>query len=340
MTMVIRALNDYDISVDPLTNGIVSKKVIYELTWNYVASSERRYFNTLSDKEKESYVKERMMDYILKNRDILHNKIAKKSFNLGRLIELYEKGDTSKYVLFRKYLSTLNTHLLYGSSIMTDWISGTFSLASAKKYYDEQQSVHKLALIEFDTDRCPPLSSFAMNVSNREDIKNASILFCNKLTDKDIENILDFCKSIPNANMIDIDYFITRTKTNFRGFNYSISDKEVCFFRNIAKDNIVNVYDALVAEMLIYDILDLKFLDLPVEEQNEWIKTLKYKMMMMLVGHYDPYMFYLYEKLYLDSVTLDSLNLNMFDREKALDIKKKILGLTTVIPMDYIKRKQ
>ena len=53
MKLVFRALNDMDILCDPIYNGVASKKMLYNLTKTYLESSELKFLNSLSIKEKE-----------------------------------------------------------------------------------------------------------------------------------------------------------------------------------------------------------------------------------------------------------------------------------------------
>ena len=55
MEVLFRALNELDIMCDPLFNGVASKKLIYDLTYSYLQSNDRNYFNSLSDKENDIF---------------------------------------------------------------------------------------------------------------------------------------------------------------------------------------------------------------------------------------------------------------------------------------------
>ena len=61
---LFRALNDFDMIIDPLKNGLASKKMIYDATKIYLYNIEREKIQKMSQKERDQYIKNYMLEYI------------------------------------------------------------------------------------------------------------------------------------------------------------------------------------------------------------------------------------------------------------------------------------
>ena len=141
---LFRALNEYDVFSNPLKNGIGSKVLINDLAKKCYEND--KFYKSLGDKEKEWYIKEHVIEYLNnynyklaklfdKNSKVTREDVLEyrkfleyiKGLSVEEVIELVKCNRSSinfgSYIKFMKYLSTLQSHLLYGSTKETDWIS-------------------------------------------------------------------------------------------------------------------------------------------------------------------------------------------------------------------------
>ena len=63
--LLFRAMNEYDVIIDPLKNGFTSKKIIYDNTKRYLYNTNRKLIEKLSIKEKDEYVKSYINTYLI-----------------------------------------------------------------------------------------------------------------------------------------------------------------------------------------------------------------------------------------------------------------------------------
>ena len=49
--LLFRALNEFDILTNPMENGLMSKKLIYDLTYSYLSINEKEFFDKVGVKE-------------------------------------------------------------------------------------------------------------------------------------------------------------------------------------------------------------------------------------------------------------------------------------------------
>ena len=234
--ILVRALNNLDIAADPVENGIASKKIIYELTKKYYSSNSKE-FNSLNDLEKDLFIKEHMIEYVSTHRSKLNKMFLRESLasredgkeylrtlkfieemnNIELTNDVIPKDiDIGIYIKIYKYLSTLQSHLVFGNSNITDWVSTSKSFEKNQKYRDNQD-IHKIALIynHYET-FINPSGVMIVDLSTQENILKQDFL-CNKfegLSDKELDDIADRCRH-------DIDLFkkyekeiVRKTKPN------------------------------------------------------------------------------------------------------------------------------
>ena len=62
--LLYRVLNKYDMLYNPLENGLASKKLLYNMTYDYLNSTQKEYLSKLSKNKRELYVKNNIEFYI------------------------------------------------------------------------------------------------------------------------------------------------------------------------------------------------------------------------------------------------------------------------------------
>lgn len=146
-TYTFRVLNEYDQSYDFDHIGLASKQVIYDIVKTSLSSNKKIKFIELSKEEQDNLIRESIIPYLK-----LHEKKLPKKFERSiKFIREYiykfvnEKDDIA-YLELLYSLTSLNKHLGFGSTMITDWISATTNFDSIFKYYDKQK-VHKVAVI-------------------------------------------------------------------------------------------------------------------------------------------------------------------------------------------------
>ena len=63
---------------NPLENGLASKKLLYNMTYDYLNSTQKEYLSKLSKNKRELYVKNNIEFYINEHKKDIGNKILKR----------------------------------------------------------------------------------------------------------------------------------------------------------------------------------------------------------------------------------------------------------------------
>ena len=328
---LFRALNEYDILSNPLDNGLASKRVINDIVENYYKNRNIDFINQSKEKKIEL-----IKDYLISH----NNKLEKKYYNYSKdyieVLDNINKGNSNNkagdYIQYEKILSTIQSHLITGSKIDTNWISTSKELYSIKKYY-EKQNIHKVAIINTNKDL------LTVDLSSKEIIKNNSLL-CNKIDcDNDIIDILSkLCEYSPNIAVGFNREYINKTSEKSRGFNYSTSSNEVCIYKYIPSNNIVSVLEAIQMDLIFSNSFNTKFFELDKKEQIKQLSILKNNIKKIIVSINDTYLLNLYKDLYEDNKNINSLVRVNNSKDKIIYNRNKILRITKTIPNIQINR--
>lgn len=361
--LLVRALNNYDILGDPLENGIASKQLIYKIVKNYYEKNNVKEYMSLNEEEKEEFIKEHMEEYIKSHNKKLKNKYYKHSeksredikefcefVNVVKSkskeeLELLIKNNTENinfgsYIEFFKYLSSLQTHLLYGSTKLTDWISTSTDFDSIMRYYNKQDE-HKIAVIRSNTGGLVDSDNIlSVDLSTMDKIKEKNYL-CNKIEindEKVIDIVSELCHYDPSLSLKFKNKYVNPTDVNSRGFKYANKSKEVCMLKYIPKEHIVAVLEALQVDLIRSHIFDTKFLKLDKEEQKKELEKLKKSLMYHVNRSEDPFVKHVFEELYIKNNNINNIVTVYESRGKIIDTRNKILKLAKETPNIQIKK--
>lgn len=329
---LFRVLNQFDINSNILENGLVSKKLLYDITKNYYQTNKE--YLELNSKERELFIKKNINNYLINHQNNLKKKYLKYCKDIFDIIDKMKNQTNPDPEVFMKmvyYISTLNNHLINGTKNYTEWISLSKSLNDIDKYY-QSQSKHQIAIISSNTNGYIDEQSIAIDLSKRSIINDDKVL-CNKIKYEDYLKYL---------NLKDIDLFIEhlvhQTKKQFMGYNYTVSDKEVCYYQYIPSNKIVSILEALQIDLIRCNLFNEDFLKLNRKEQQKNYENLKYKLLTLVQLMKEPYMLHIYEEVYLNNNNIELVTTNIFEKEKIKHTKKLILGLASKIPDIEIKR--
>lgn len=150
MEYLYRDLNKFDMELDPLKNGLVSKRIIEEKLqylfyicfyhtkriediFNGYENVPNNVYNSIYNDIKYSFIKEAI--------PFITSDLNDRKQYINSIVHGINQKDTflNSYNALYKIASTLQTHLLTGSRKDTDWISFSKNLASIKKFYLEQK---------------------------------------------------------------------------------------------------------------------------------------------------------------------------------------------------------
>lgn len=355
--ILYRALNEYDLTCNPLVNGVASKYLLYYLTEFYLSKKDIGY-NFSPESERGKIVENSINDYLIKN----YSKLKKKFlmyYEFARVdiaqflkfpdfcinlsdqeIKNLVKNDyemVDGYVMSRLYLSTLLSHLSAGSRSFTEWVSTSLDLGSISKYYDKQ-SIHKIAVISSDTNGLYTSDpNFCIDLSSYDKI-DSNLKYISKQIKYDGSDE-EYCRWIDSfnyKNVRDFDGQIEATDLSTVSFKYSIASKEVCFFRYIPSKDILNILEALQYDLFnIGRLNDSNIYNLNGKSAYE-LDELKGNMTSLLRN--DPSLLHFFEELYLKNKNINSL----VNEEESLDYisncRDKILRLALDVPSGVIKK--
>ena len=122
------------------------------------------------------------------------------------------------------------------------------------------------------------------------------------------------------------------------GFNYSISDNEVCIYRYFPSTNVICVLESLQLDLIELKLFNPEFINLDKGEQIKQLEILKHKLKQKIIKLHDPYMLHIFEELYIDNKNIKDIKQNIFENKKINHNRLKILRLATQIPNIQIKR--
>ncbi len=364
--LLLRALNNYDITANPLENGIASKQMLFDIVKNYYNNDKNasKTYLSLNDEEKEKFIIEHIEEYLRIYHNKLENKLIKNSNQSREDVKEYRnflysiKGKTKdemieivknnkdninfgSYITFMNYISGLQRHLLYGSSKITDWISTSTNIESMFKYYDKQ-SIHRVAVIKSNTGGLIDSDNIlSVDLSTFDKIRSKSHYLCNQINIKD-DSILDFIADLsvisPSVMLNFRSNMIHQTNLNSRGFKYSTNSKEVCILKYIPKSHIISVLEALQIDLLRLQVFDTDFVYEPISEQMNELKRFKFILSNYLLKINDSYLLYVFDELYNKNNNLNSLV--RFNQSKTYieNNRNKILSIASKIPSSMIKR--
>lgn len=360
-----RALNDYDIISEPLKNGIASKQMIYDLVKRYYENDRKnKEYHTLSTEEKEYFIKAHIEEY-LKSHNHKLAKLFEKSSNQSRehVREYREflksiKGTTleekmemlsgnpgkinfGSYIYIINYLSTLQQHLIFGSTKMTDWISTSTNMGNIMKFYDAQK-IHKMAIIKSDTGGLVDSANImSVDLSTYEEIKKNSPYLCNGIDIKDNEVIKCLASLSLYSPEIALNFkekLTNETNINCRGFKYSTNAKEVCILKYIPKEHIISVLEAIQIDLIGLDRFNKQFICMPQNEQENELERFKTLLFRQLKQDDDPYLLYLFDELYVQNKNVNEIVSFNQSKKYIEHNKNKILSLSSKIPSPMLKR--
>ena len=338
MEVLFRALNELDIMCDPLFNGVASKKLIYDLTYSYLQSNERNFFNGLSENEKDIYCKENMMNYVKTHQYKLKKMIDRKGIEVKNNLYGFSTCNPQSWANLLYYLSTLNTHLSNGSRVYTDWISTSKDLKSIMKYYKEQ-SIHKVLVLGTASGGLMDDNTIVIDLSNRKYIEETLFLLSKKTGFTDINSFMEYSRK---CNETVESFFknglFVNTNEKFVGFNYANYDKEVCIYRYYPSECVVSVLEALQIDLISLGLFNNKYFLLDKKEQVLELEKLKTILKNKILKLNDPYMYYVFNELYLNNKNINLIKTSELDEDKIKYNRLKILKLVKNIPNIQIKR--
>lgn len=336
--LLFRALNKYDIVSNPINNGLASKKMIQDMVkLHYESINDTTYLN-LCDEDKDRFINDHMIDYLIEYRYKLEKLYKKRNkFYKNVMDELLDNKNPAGYIMFVKFLSSLQTHLRCGSKLDTNWISTSKSLETVLKYY-ENQDIHGVALIESNTNGIIDSERIlTVDLSSEESIKKNNFL-CNKINSSDIE-LLSMLTS--NFSWIVDDFkrdFFVPTSDKAVSFNYSRASKEVCIYDYIPSEHIVGIIEALQMDLIRKKVFNEKFYMLDKSVQKEELKKLKKEILKIIKKMSDLYLLHVYNELYINNKNINSLITFTNSKQEVIKRRNKILNIATSIPNVQIKR--
>ena len=352
---LVRALNDLDIVSNPLENGIASKQLMYDVTRNFYENDKE--FKSLSDEEKELFVKEHMTDYLISHNDKLNKKFLRASSktredlkefcNVSKLVSTMPKDELTSliknnseninfgiYIIIYKYLSSLQSHLMCGSFKMTDWISTSTSLEKMLKYYDEQD-IHKVAVINSDTNGFVDSDNIMTIDLSEDDRIIGKDYLCNKIDidDNMIKLIAELSRMNPLLMLKFKKNVVNKTMENSRGFKYAKASREICMLRYIPEDHIASVFEQLQIDLIRAELFNFDFLNLSKEKQKEALDYLKKALYFLVVNSKDPFLKHVFDELYINNKNVKDMSSEVVEHNRS-----KILSLAREVPNIQIKR--
>lgn len=349
MALSFRALNEMDILIDPMKNGIISKiyrdellgennidknneyeikmffKNYSEKINNFVISKQEKYKNTfkefLSGKyrivEREIHTSETKKEYVFEedpnyNGEISNNQIFwKKYYTLYDAREFFTINKQKNLELYNlfNFFSRIKEHISEGCKINTEFVSTTTDFESLKKYYLSQK-ICKVAVVE--------------SIDNKDMYETNSKNFFRGLS-LDSRLSLDHLPYFFNNETKEIDgevmFKATERKTMMS--NNALSDSEELGFGSIAPKNIYSIITPLEMDLLennVYSEEAIKYNDLLTKKRKNIIETLKQEVL-----YYDEIYTYIIENHYKECKSLLSLACEKKYKIKDLVDGKKVL---------------
>ena len=338
---LFRALNDFDMIIDPIKNGLASKKMIYDATKRYLYNVEREKLMKMSQKEKDEYIKSYMYEYLKKHKHKL-SKIFKKNHDETRNIihRHVDSKDKLAYCEIIRDLSSLPNHLVNGSKTYTNWISASSNLDGIWKYYDKQK-IHEIAVLNVGTNGVFSDDTYIVDLSNRETINNIKFL-SNKMGIETFDLFNLFMKERPDMEKYFLTifnkYVMKPTNKKFMGFNFSAADNEYCIYEYLSKESIVTVLESLQIDLICADLFNEEYLLLSSNKQAQELKRLKDMILKHVLEEKNSYMLYVFEELYLKNHNIFDITNSPKEKEKMLSMREEIIVKSRLLPSVLIKK--
>ena len=159
-----------------------------------------------------------------------------------------------------------------------------------------------------------------------------------KITVDSVKNVIDKVKqsSISFTDIFEDDIFV-RTSENFVGFNYAISDNETCIYRFYPARNVISVLEQIQIDLISFNCFNFEYLMLEKDKQLLELNKLKEILKMRIMKENDPYLFQIFNELYLENKNIEMVKENEFDKKRINYNRIKILKLAKNIHNIQIK---
>lgn len=297
-----RAINDNDLSTLSLNEGLYSKDItesLKEETFYFLLYANRQLDNFLKlpKEEQKSIYKSYIHDFTFDVSELRH--LTAITLNKINLNDIQNLTNEQKQNII-KVLSTINTHLVHGSRVNTQWISFTSDIHRTEKYY-LSQAKNKVAVIESNVNLIVDGNYMAVDLSSKEIIK----------------------KQLEFGFLMSKDF--NRCSSNFRGYNNSAKDKEVIYYSHIPQEKIITVLEPIQVDLIYNDLFNEDFYKLNNDTRYRAYEYFKYYIKFLLKDLSDIEEKVLFEH-YFNSKSLASLYSDARDVDKFISAKKKILS--------------
>lgn len=340
---LFRAMNDFDIMINPIKNGMASKKMIYDATKRYLYNTQRKNMEQMSQKERDEYIKSYMYKYIIEHKHKLSQIFRKEHIKTRNIIHSYvEDKDKLAYCKIIRDLSSIPNHLLNGSKTYTNWISATNNIDGLWRYYDRQK-IHEVAVLDVYTNGVFDENTYIVDLSNRNTINNIRFL-SNKIDKYNFDSYVKFMKERPELYEIFINafnkYVMNPTNKKFMGFNFSIASNEYCIYEYLNKESVISILETLQIDLICADLFNEKYLQLSAKKQSEELEKLKNMILRYVLEEKNPYMLYVFEELYLKKHNIFEITNCKEEQEKMVLMRNEIISKSQLLPNILIKKKK
>ena len=295
---IYRALNECDMVINPMENGLFSKNTINqgleEACYRYIGLFDINFTSVSDYKEAFKLVRNKFIPYEISNiKNMALIKQKRELEIIKNVITDIDNPDNNYkfYSLFEK----INTHLRKGSNVDTDWISFSTDLSSTFRYYLKQE-YHKLVIVDSNINLLLDGDLISLNLSNSEEIGKLKDLLIKKVGDT---------------------YYYTNLKSV--GFNYANSSNEIIYRNYIPKEKIIAVLDAFEVDLLLNNAYNLDILKTK-SYKIYWLNIIKYTLKKYLEEN-NKELVNLYNDIYLNNKSLE--NIAHKNQESYYDLKDK-----------------
>lgn len=339
---LFRAMNNFDMTIDPIKNGLASKELIYNATKRYLYNTDRETMEKISKKDRDEYIKNYMNKYLLDHKYKLI-KIFRKDHKpvRNRIHKFVEEKDELAYCQIIKDLSTLPNHLVNGSKTYTNWISATSDFDCMWRYYDRQK-IHNVAVLDVITNGTFDENTYVVDLSNKKTIENIRFL-SNKIDDNLFNSFIKFIEENPEYQnyvpRVFEKYVMKPTNKKFMGFNFATASKEFSIYEHIPKESVVAVLESLQIDLVCADMFNEDYLRLSPRQQIQELNRLKDMILRHVKEENNPYMLYVFDELYLKKHNIAEITSNQEEEQKMILMRNKILYKSQNLSSVLIKRK-
>lgn len=310
--IIYRSLNESDIALNPLENGLYSKlnielatKSLFDflLAADGIELTKGEYKNELNEFMKNSvkYSLSRITS-ISNDKEMTLKEIRK---HMKEYIENKDYDALLPYLIsFFDITSTKNAHILNGNNGSYDWISFTKDLEALKYYYLKQKNKHMAVGMDSNINTILDGDTIAYDLSSKESV---------------LANPFIYNKSNKTGvyEMTDIDS---------RAMRYANKKEEVIYYNHVPKDKLF-ILEPLQIDMLYSGMLDNKYLNASKAVKNTinhlLIYIIKYKL-----NNADDLTKYVFEKAYIESMPISTLSeISGINYYELLSAKENILNI-------------